>query len=256
MTNTLFMIHGMFCGAWAWDNYRHFWGDKGYQCIPVTLRYHDISPDAAPDPRLGTASLLDYAADLENEIRRLDDTPILVGHSMGALLSQILVSRGLGKAAVLLTPASPAGIMALKPSVIRSFRDSLTRWGFWKKPMRLSFRSAAYAVLNRMPPEQQKQVYSRFVYESGRASAEIGFWFLDAGQAAKVDESQISCPILVIGCSQDKITPISVVQKVAAKYKTVSDYVEFTDHAHWVFAEPGWQDIASHVDQWIKSKKL
>lgn len=256
MADILFMIHGMFCGAWVWDNYRHFWGDKGYRCIPVTLRYHDINPDDAPDPRLGTTSLLDYAADLEKEIRRLDDAPILVGHSMGALLAQMLISRGLGKAAILLTPAPPAGIVALQPSVIKSFGGPLSRWGFWKKPMRLSFKAAASTVLNRMPPEQQKEVYPRFVYESGRAGTQIGFWFLDPVRAAEVDESEISCPILVVGCTQDKITPVSIVKKVAAKYETVSDYIEFTDHAHWVLAEPGWQDIAEYVDHWIKTKQL
>ena len=37
-----------------------------------------------------------------------------MGHSMGGLLAQILGSRGLARALVLLTTASPAGIVALE----------------------------------------------------------------------------------------------------------------------------------------------
>jgi pimeloyl-ACP methyl ester carboxylesterase len=50
--------------------------------------------------------LLDYAETLEREIRRFDEKPIVMGHSMGGLLAQILAARGLAKAVVLLTPAS------------------------------------------------------------------------------------------------------------------------------------------------------
>ena len=45
-------------------------------------------------------SLLDYAQFLEREVRKLDAPPILMGHSMGGLLAQILGARGLGKALV------------------------------------------------------------------------------------------------------------------------------------------------------------
>jgi len=80
-----------------------------------------MNPKAKPDDRLGTTSLLDYAEDIENEIRKLDAKPIIMGHSMGGLLAQILGSRGLARALVLLTPAAPAGIRSLTPSVMRSF---------------------------------------------------------------------------------------------------------------------------------------
>ena len=74
MKKTLFMIHGMFCGAWCWENYKGFFEDKGYECVTTTLRHHDLGLDELPDARLGTTSLLDYAKDLEDEI--LDATNI------------------------------------------------------------------------------------------------------------------------------------------------------------------------------------
>ena len=250
MTTTIVMIHGMWGGGWYWGNYKQFFEGKGYQCITPTLRYHDMDPKEPPNPQLGTTSLLDYAEDLEEEIRKLDKLPILMGHSMGGLLAQILGSRGLGKALVLLTPAAPRGITALKLSVIKSFWSILT-WGVWKKPMRQNLNGAVYSMLQLMSTEEQRETYDRFVYESGRAAFEIGLPFLDSKGAAKVDETKITCPTLVIAGSQDRITPASVVRKVADKYKSVSTYKEFANHSHWVIAEPGWQEVAEYVSDWL-----
>jgi pimeloyl-ACP methyl ester carboxylesterase len=210
-----------------------------------------MNPEGTPDPRLGTTSLLDYAADLEKEIRKLEEVPILMGHSMGGLLAQILGSRGLARALVLLTPASPAGIIALKPSVIRSFWSTLMRWGFWRKPMRQKFEEAVYSMLHLLPKEDQKKAFGRFVYESGRAASEIGFWLFDRQKAAAVDGSKVACPVLVVGASEDRITPVSVVRQVAEKYRGVATYKEFAGHAHWVVAEAGWEEIAEFVSEWL-----
>jgi non-heme chloroperoxidase len=252
MAETIVMIHGMWGTGWYWENFRGFFERKGYQCVVPTLRFHDMDPNEVPDPGLGTTSLLDYAADLEKLVRELHTTPILMGHSMGGLLAQILGSRGLGKALVLLTPAAPHGIMALKPSVIKSFWSGLTRWGFWKKPFRQTFAEAAYAMLNLMPSESRRSLYDKFVYESGRAASEIGFWLFDSKAAAKVDETKVTCPVLIVAGEQDRIAPSSVTRKIAEKYKKVSTYKEFSNHAHWVIEEPGWQQIAEYIEEWLR----
>jgi pimeloyl-ACP methyl ester carboxylesterase len=106
-------------------------------------------------------------------------------------------------------------------------------------------------MLQLLTPEEQKEIFDKFVYESGRAASEIGFWPLDPKKAAKVDESKITCPVLVIAGAQDRMTPASVVRKVADKYRTVSTYKEFINHAHWVVSEPGWEDIAQYAYNWL-----
>ena len=251
MAETIVMIHGMWGSGWYWENFKGFFESKGYRCVIPTLRFHDMDPNAVPDPRLGTTSLLDYAEDLEKLIRELQVRPILMGHSMGGLLAQILGSRGLAKALVLLTPASPRGIIALKPSVIKSFWSGLTTWGFWRKPLRQTFDEAAYSMLNLMPFESQKSIYDQFVFESGRAASEIGFWLFDSKKAARVDESKVTCPVLIIAGEKDRIVPVSITRKIAEKYKRVSTYKEFPDHSHWVVGEPGWQEIAEYIKEWL-----
>lgn len=247
------MIHGMWAGPWVWDNYRSFLEARGYRCVATTLPYHDRTLAQKPDSRLGSASLLDYVAALEREIAALDEKPILLAHSMGGLLAQMLAARGLCSAAVLLAPAPPAGVFALKWSVIRSFRKLLLVPAFWRKPIPTSMEDAAYSALHLMTPSQQRDIVSRMSWESGRAIFEIGFWGLDAKRAAAVDESQVRCPMLIIGAEGDRIVPAAVVRQVAKKYGARATYREFSGHAHWLVGEPGWENIAGFIASWLEA---
>ncbi len=255
MADTIFMIHGMMCGCWCWENYKNFFEARGYRCITPTLRYHDMDPRDNPDPCLGSTSLLDYADDLEKEIKKLDCKPIIMGHSMGGLLAQMLGARGLGEALVLLTPAAPYGIPSLKYSVLKSFIGVLAGGRFWRKSFRFSYDTAVYATMHKMSVNERKMAYDRMVYESGLVALQIGLWLLDVHRASRVEEDKIKCPVLVVAGSEDRITPAQVVKKVAEKYKTVSTYKKFENHAHWVIGERGWEEIADYVSDWLKRLK-
>ena len=250
---TLFMIHGMFSTAEDWEHYLPFFEARGYRCVATTLPYHDIDPRGTPDPHLGTMSLLDYADALEREIKALGEKPIIMGHSMGGLLAQMLAARGLAEKVVLLAPASPWGILALTPSVIRSFWSIQNTWAFWKKPVRQTYAEAIYSCMHLLPPEEQRESYDRYIYGSGRAVAEIGCWFFDPHRAAKVDEAKVTCPMLIVFGTQDRITPRSAVRQVVKKYRHVATLKEFPDHAHLLMQEPGWQNVAAYVADWLTS---
>ena len=62
-------------------------------------------------------------------------------------------------------------------------------------------------MLHLLPENEQKETYGKFVYESGRAAFEIGYWLLDSKNASKVDESKVTCPVLVVAGAEDRITP-------------------------------------------------
>jgi len=250
MAKTIFMIHGMWGTGEVWSNFKPFFEAQGYKVITPTLRYHEEKYHAVAPAELGTVSLLDYAADLEAQIRALDEKPIIMGHSMGGLLAQILASRGLAEKLVLLTPAPPAGILALQPSSTRTFLSVLTKWQFWRKPMRITFNEAKYGILALIPQAQQHTTYAGYSFESGRAAWEIAFWIADMKKASSVDERKVTCPILAIAGGQDRIVPEAVVRQVAAKYHAT--YKVYPDHAHSVLHENGWQEIAGYVNDWLK----
>lgn len=256
MSKTLFMIHGMWVTGDAWEHYRSFFEDKGYTCITPTLRHHDVDPSDPPPDALGTTSLRDYADDLEEQINALPEPPIIIGHSMGGFLAQELASRGLGKAVVLLTPAAPAGILAVTLSVARCFISIHTKWGFWKTPIKQTFKEAVYGSLHKFPPEEQKLIYDEYVYESGQAAAELGFWIFDKHKTTRIDEKSITAPMLIIGGGEDRIVPAKIIRKIAKKYKHVADYKEFSDYSHQVINQPGWEQVAGFVLNWLEDKRL
>lgn len=256
MSKTIFMIHGMWGSGDIWKGYKDYFEAQGYRVIAPTLRLHGEQYITAAPQELGKVSLLDYAADLEKDIRALDEKPIIMGHSMGGLLAQILASRGLAEKLVLLTSASPAGVLALQPSSIKTFASVLTSWGFWKKPMRLTFEEAKYGIFGLLTPEQQVEEYAKFSFESGQAAAEIAFWSLDKNKATRVDAKGITCPILIVAGGQDRIAPVAVAKQIAKKYqKTNNDvtYKEFKHFAHAIHQQEGWQEIAGYAADWIRT---
>ena len=112
-------------------------------------------------------------------------------------------------------------------------------------------QEVSYAMLQLLSVEEQKRLYGKLVYESGKAACEIGHWPFDRKRASAVNESKITVPVLVIAGSQDKATPVSVVKKVAKKYEAVSTYREFANHSHWVLEEPNWQEITDYIAGWL-----
>jgi pimeloyl-ACP methyl ester carboxylesterase len=79
----------------------------------------------------------------------------------------------------------------------------------------------------------------------------MGFSFLDPHKTSSVDAAKVTCPVLVVAGSEDRITPAAIVEKIAKKYEPLSTYKCFDDHAHWVIGEPGWQEIAGFVSAWL-----
>lgn len=251
MKETIFMVHGMWLNSSCWELYRSFFTKKGYRCVIPTLPYHDLRPGEEPDPRLGTVSLTDYTDFLESRLKTVKGPVILMGHSMGGLLAQLLAARGYGKALVLLTPDPPAGIFPLTPSVIKSNLSSMMKWGFWRKPYKPSMKEVAYSMMQLLPFRQQKAFYDKLVFESGRAACEVGFWYLNPRTRTWIDKKSIQCPVYIVGALQDRMVPASVVRKIYKKYRHAAVYREYPNHSHWVINEPGWQEIVEDIHAWL-----
>jgi pimeloyl-ACP methyl ester carboxylesterase len=249
------MIHGMWGGAWHWEEWEKFFKAKGFRCLIPPLRHHNVDPKSKPPKGLGCMGLHDYAKDLEEEIKNTNEKPILIGHSMGGLLALMLSGRNLARAAVMITPAPPAGINALTPSVLKSFAGPMLKLKWLGFPHRLSFKASVYAMLHLLSKDEQKYIYERMVYESGRAAREIGFWWADWRMASKVNPDTVDIPLLIISASEDRITPAKVIKKVADKYAHVANYLPYSDHAHFIIRETGWEKLAEDIFQWISKLK-
>jgi pimeloyl-ACP methyl ester carboxylesterase len=243
------MIHGAFCGGWAFDKMAGAFADEGYKVQTPTLRYHDCAK--TPPAALGTTSILDYAHDLEKDLRALKAPPVLIGHSMGGLLAQILATRLPVRALVLLAPSAPWGMM---PSTMFEYASAGAMFfagDFWSRPIAPSYDIAAANALDLLPPADRARVFARFVPESGLATFEIMHWALDARRATAVDADKVRCPLLCFSGRHDKVNPPPTVRRIAQRYRARAHYEELDGHSHWMLGEPGWEKIAARAMQWL-----
>src|SRR3984957_5598944 len=146
-------IHGGFCGPWAWDRFAPGFPAQGFGVLAPALPHHD---GGKPPQALATTSLTDYAADLEALIAGMDAPPILVGHSMGGLLGQMLASRVKLAGAGLLAPSSPWGVPPSTLFEIGAAHGLMLRVGFWAMILEPSFAVAAAHSLDRFPQAERE----------------------------------------------------------------------------------------------------
>jgi pimeloyl-ACP methyl ester carboxylesterase len=253
MTKVAVFIHGMWATPSVWLNWRSFLEARGWQTASPALRYHD-APPLQPPPALGNTSLRDYLADLEEMLKGLPEKPVVIGHSMGGLLALLLCARGLARAGVLLTPAAPAGVIAVRPSNLRAFARIETRWGWWRKPHRATLDEALSHTFNTTDRHEGAERHAGFVHDSGRALFEMALPWLDAGKAATVDPRLVTVPLLFVAADKDRLTPPGVVRHTARRFGHVAHYVAYPDQGHWVLGQPGWQRIAGDAVAWLDGK--
>lgn len=256
MTKTILMIHGMWVGSWCWDKFRRFFEQQGYHTIAPDLPYHGCCI-RTPDPQLSTASMNDYLDFLINEINQLDEHPIVIGHSLGGLLAQMLAAQNLVEKTVLLTPAAPAGIFTLRPSVLKIFAPIMLMPQFWQKSIPATFDLAKYAILNHIHDERQaRAIFDKIGFESGRVLFEVGFWAMDMNRTTCINAQDIQSPMLIISAGDDHIMPASVVFDTWHKYKHCAEYRLLHNHAHWIIEEDGWESVAQDILTWIEQDKV
>lgn len=251
MNRPVVLIHGMWCTGVDWARVRELLEPRGYSCHVPTLPAHE--PTADQPLRVGDKSLREYLAFLEDYIRRQNfgQPPILIGHSMGGLLAQQLAARMPVFALVLLTPAAPWGINTSGPQNLASYASVLGKWGFWRRPHKFSREAAAAYAHNGLSPERQKACYERMVHESGRAAYEIGLWWADWSKASANDASAVRCPVYVVSCGADRLTPAFAVRKVAALYPQAM-HRHYPERGHWVIDDEETEEMIHGICGWLR----
>jgi pimeloyl-ACP methyl ester carboxylesterase len=247
------MIHGAFCGPWSLDGLKEKFEAAGYAVTAPPLRFHDVSP--APKA-LGTTGLADYTADLEEEIAALKAPPILVGHSMGGLLAQILAARTKVAALVLLAPSAPWGVSPTTLFEIGAAQSMHLQPGYWNQLLAPQRDIALAHSLDKLPKSTRDAVYDRFVPESGRATFEVMNWALDMNHASAVEADAVTAPLLFLTGSEDRINPPSTVANIAALYGDRATAEVLPGFGHWLIGEPGWEKMVARMLLWLKEKKL
>lgn len=245
----LVMIHGAFCGPWAFDDFRLPFEARAYSVHVPALRHHEC--DQNPPAALGTTSLLDYVADLKSFVTTLEAPPVLVGHSMGGLLAQMLAARVAVRAIVLLAPSPPWGVLPSTLFEMASAQAMFLAGDFWNAPLRPTYWIAAQNSLDKLAPSERRAVFNRFVPEAGLATFEVMQWALDVRRAAHVPARAVTCPVLALVGAEDRLNPPATVKRIAQRYGGRASFEEVAGHSHWLIGEPGWEAIAERALDWL-----
>ena len=183
MAKDIVMVHGASCGGWCFDPFRAVFEGLGWTCHTPDLIGHGKDATGAA-ARLVGVGLADYRNQLLGLLKAFPTPPVLLGHSMGAVLAQQLAALGLARALVLVSPAPRAGILPTTDGERQLDRDLMALGALWTKVIDPDFDLACIYSLNRVPAAEQRQVFDRFGPESGRAYFELFFWMFDQTRAA------------------------------------------------------------------------
>jgi non-heme chloroperoxidase len=249
MAKDIVMLHGASAGGWCFDQFRGVFESLGWTCHTPDLIGHGKDA-AAADTKLDGIGMADYRAELTKFLKMLSAPPVLLGHSMGAVLAQQLAASGFARALVLVSPAPRAGILPATDSERQLDQDLMTIGAFWKTVIHPDFKLACIYSLNRVPPEQQRSVFDRFGPESGRAYFELFFWMFDMTRATAVDTRAIQCPVLCLSGTDDNLVSLVTARATAAPYRN-APFWEEAGHGHMLPVEPGAETIASRIADWI-----
>ena len=247
MKPTLFCIHGYWATPATFTGLKTRFEAAGYRVVTPALPFHDRDPALPPPPGLGAVTIEDYAGFLAAEIAQIAGPVILVGHSMGGMLAQIVAARVAHAGLVLLSTAATASTAVPALNTIRTMAGVVLKWGWWAEPTRIDYDHWRWGIGNGVPEAIARAEYAALVWDSGRVMAEMTLPGLSTTGATKIDYSKLDKPALVIVGADDRTTVPGISRATARKLKGTVDYHEIADCGHWLF----WGETEVRVGDWI-----
>jgi pimeloyl-ACP methyl ester carboxylesterase len=252
------LVHGAWLSARSWEKFQEFFAGRGYPVsAPEWPRKHgdveELRETTDELEGLGLDEIVDHYA---GEIGALDEEPVLVGHSFGGLIVELLLDRGLGRAGVAISPAPPKGILVLPFSSLKAAAPALAHPSRWHGVVPLTLEEFTFGFVNTFTPEDAAAAYERYaVPETGQIFYEAGFANFHLHPPSEVHfDNDDRAPLLIVGAEEDKTVPASLSKKQAHKYEKSSartDYVELPGRPHLMMVGDGWEEVADTVEQWI-----
>jgi alpha-beta hydrolase superfamily lysophospholipase len=254
----LMLIHGAWLTSGSWENFATYFRERRFDVsAPEWPRKQgDVEQLRESSDELEGLGLTEIVDHYDAQIRGLDEPPVLIGHSYGGLIVELLLDRGLGHAGVAMSPAPPKGILVLPFSTLKAAAPALAHPSRWHGLVPLTLEEFTYGFVNTFSPEDAKVAYDKYaVPETGQIFYEAGFANFHLHPPTEVHfKKDDRAPLLVVGADKDQTVPASLSKKQYEKYgnsRARTDYIEFAGRPHLMMAADGWEEIAAAIETWL-----
>lgn len=245
-------VHGLWLLGSSWQRWADFFEAAGY--APLTPGWPDdpesvAAARATPDAFAGKG-VGDVADYLQAIIERLGVQPILVGHSFGGLLVQILAGRGLAAATVAIDPAPSRGVLPLPISSLRASFPVLGNPANRSRAVTLTLDQFTYGFANAVTPDEARTLYDTYhVAAPGRPLFQAAVGNFNPRSETTADNKRADRgPLLVISGERDNIVPWAIAnatfKRQSRNAKAVTEIVEIPGRGHSLTIDAGWADVA------------
>lgn len=252
MSKTVLFIHGAWLTPSVWEPWRAHYEAQGYRTVAPAWPLLDRPVEdlrRAPHPELGNLTLGRITDHYAAIIATLPEQPILIGHSYGGLIVQMLLDHGLGAAGVSIDPGPAAGIHP-GPKALLSALPVFLAWRGWGRALTMGLGAFAKNFSNGMAEAEQRAAYDRHVVPAPGRIYYQSVLGLDAGIRWQNPDR---APLLLISGEDDRTVEPSMVRQNLKKYAAspaVTEMKSFAGRNHFLIAAPGWEEIADIALQW------
>jgi alpha-beta hydrolase superfamily lysophospholipase len=257
---SIVLIHGLWVTALSWEHWIQRYTEMGYHVIArgwpgmEDVTVEELRRDPSRLAGLGLTQIVDH---FDGIVRTQEKPPILIGHSFGGLITQILLDRGLGAAGVAIDPAPAKGLLVLPMSSLRVAFPVLRNPFGVNKTHEETPEEFHYAFTNTLTDEEARLAYERYeVPGPNRVLFEDAFASFTRHSPAAVNYGNHNrAPLLMIAGGKDHIAPASMTRAtyelyLKAETKAVTDFKEYPERSHFTIGAVGWEDVADFALHW------
>jgi pimeloyl-ACP methyl ester carboxylesterase len=242
----------------CWDNWKAFFEAAGYACYAPPWPHKD-APAAElrkqhPDSPIAQNGLADVLRVYTDFIARLPTKPIVIGHSFGGLIVQLLLQQDAVTAGVAIESAPPLGVAVLNWSLFRSVLPMLGLFSSLNTTFLPTFAQWQYAITNGLPEADQQAFYDRMAAPESKKTIRGAL-----SRRARVNFSRPHAPLLFLAGSTDRIMPAALNRANFRRYRhagSVTEYHELPGRSHALLGQPTWREDAVLVQRWLTKLSL
>ena len=252
-------VHGLWLLPSSWANWADFFSQAGYAPLtpdwpddPATVEVARAEPEALANKTLKQVG--DHTTEV---ITALDKKPVIIGHSSGGLLAEMLAGRSLSAATVAIDPGVFRGVLPLPGSVLKGVGPFLINPLTRGRAITLTFDQFKYGWANALDEKEAKELYDKFhVAGSGIALVQMGNANLNPWTESKVDtKNPDRGPLLIIDGEKDHTVPWAIANaayKLQKRNPGVTEIVKMPNRGHALTIDHGWREVAETALAFVK----